>query len=356
VATMARVFSGRPHMSGVFISYRREDSPGHAGRIFDRLRTRLGSDLVFMDVDAIEPGADFGAAIESAVGSCDALLAVIGPGWVSAAARDGRRLDDPHDFVRLEIVGALKRNVRVVPVLVDNAEMPIPDELPDALKPLARRNALVLRDSRWDADIDELVLSVERLITRRNEATGRPIKLARFMAARYRPWGAAAGIVLVAAGILFGPRACGLGFLDEPKPALDEAARAPNGIPAAAPEKPTSQAPSQPATPRKPEPVRRTGLGIVWFGLWLDTVTDSPTGVIVGRVAPGGPAANAGILANDVLVEVAGHRVTSFSDVADAVADHVKSTPPGTSSIVEIDRKGKRLRLSVVFDREFRLR
>jgi hypothetical protein len=349
-------------MSGVFISYRREDSPGHAGRIFDRLRTRLGSGLVFMDVDAIEAGVDFGVAIESAVGSCDALLAVIGPGWVSATGRGGRRLDDPDDFVRLEIAGALKRDVRVVPVLVDNAEMPVPDDLPDELKPLTRRNALVLRDSRWDADIDELVLTVERLITRHDEAAGKQTTPARFVGSRYGGWAAAAGIVLVGAGLVFGPRGCGLGS--------DEATRTPNAVPAAAPEQATSHVPSQPPAarspepappsadpkPRSPDPARRALLGIGWFGLWLDSITDSPTGVIVGRVAPGGPAANAGILADDVLVEVAGHRVASFSDVADAVVDHVKSTPPGTSSIVEIVRKGERLRLSVVFDREFRVR
>jgi hypothetical protein len=293
-------------MAGVFISYRREDSPGHAGRIFDCLRTRLGSDVVFMDVHAIEAGVDFGEAIDNAVGSCDALLAVIGPGWVSAAVRDGRRLDDPLDFVRLEIVGALKRDIRVVPVLVDNAEMPIADDLPDELKLLTRRNALVLRDSRWDTDIDELVRIVERLLTsrERDQPAWKPTRLVRGSGTRYGLWGVAAGIVLVFALAIFGPRGGGPGSGEETR----------------------------------------------------DTITDSPPDVVVGRVSPGGPAAIAGILANDVIIEVAGRPVTSFSDVADAVADRARSTPPGTASVVEVVRKGERLSLSVVFDREFVLR
>ena len=109
-------------MAGVFISYRREDSPGHAGRLFDGLRARFGPDVVFMDVHAIGAGADFVAAIERAVGSCGALVAIIGPGWRATAGGDGQgRLDDPHDLVRLEIGGALTRGIPVVPVLVDEA-------------------------------------------------------------------------------------------------------------------------------------------------------------------------------------------------------------------------------------------
>src|SRR5215207_7146283 len=110
-------------MAGVFISYRREDAPGHAGRIFDRVRARFGADVVFMDVTAIDAGADFVDAIEKAVGTCDVLLAIIGPHWAAAAASaGGRRLENPNDFIRLEVAGALKRNVRVVPVLVDDAQ------------------------------------------------------------------------------------------------------------------------------------------------------------------------------------------------------------------------------------------
>lgn len=151
-------------MAGIFISYRRDDSPGHAGRIFDRLRGRFGSDVVFMDVAAIEAGVDFVEALHTAIGSCDALIAVIGPQWFSAAPDGRRRLDEPHDFVRLEIAGALERNIRVLPVLVEGASLPPTDDLPDDLRPLTRRQAVELRDSRWDDDIERLVHALEKLV------------------------------------------------------------------------------------------------------------------------------------------------------------------------------------------------
>lgn len=151
-------------MAGIFISYRRDDSPGHAGRIFDRLRSRFGSDAVFMDVAAIEAGVDFVEALHAAVGSCDALVAVIGPQWFSAAPDGRRRLDDPHDFVRLEIAGALERNIRVLPVLVEGASLPPTADLPDDLRALTRRQAVELRDSRWDDDIERLVHALEKLV------------------------------------------------------------------------------------------------------------------------------------------------------------------------------------------------
>jgi hypothetical protein len=336
-------------MAGVFISYRREDSPGHAGRIFDNLRARLGSDVVFMDVHAIDAGVDFAEALEDAVGSCDALLAIIGPSWISATDVDGRkRLDDPRDFVRIEIGGALKRNVRVVPVLVENADMPTQDDLPDEIKPLTRLNAVAMRDSRWDADIDALVRSVERLITPRagGDTVARdPTRPGASTGRRKRLWGAAAGTIVLATGAILSPRACA----PDPEETL----------PSATTSSPTTTSPdirSEPTASPLPSTARRGGLGIGWFGLWLRTITDTPPGVIVGRIASGGPAASAGIQVDDVLIEVAGKPVRSFSDVADAVVDHVGSTPPGTPTSVEVVRNGTHLRLQVVFDREFVLR
>jgi len=151
-------------MPGVFISYRREDCPGHAGRLFDRLRARFGTDSVFIDVAGIEAGVDFVDALEKAVGSCDVLLAIIGREWVTSADRKGRRrLDDPGDFLRLEILTALKRNVRVIPVLVEDAPMPSAEVLPDDLAPLTRRQAVELRDTRWDADVEALIALLAKL-------------------------------------------------------------------------------------------------------------------------------------------------------------------------------------------------
>ena len=196
-----------------------------------------------------------------------------------------------------------------------------------------------MRDSRWDADIDALVGSVERLITprRRDETVpGDGARPAASTGGRNLRWGAAVGTIVLAAGAMFGPRAC----TSDPEKAMPAANATPDTR-------------SEPAASGLPSPTRRSGIGIVWFGLWLDTVTDTPPGVIVGRVASGGPAASAGIQVDDVLIEVAGQPVTSFSDVADAVVDHVKSTPPGTPTIVEVVRNGTHLRLPVFFDREF---
>jgi hypothetical protein len=145
-------------MPVTFISYRREDSGGHAGRLFDRLREQFGQDRVFLDVVGIEAGRDFVESIDKAVGSCEVLLAVIGRDWLTSTDRQGRRrLDDPNDFIRAEISAALKRDIRVVPVLVQGAEMPPTDALPEDLKRLTRRQAVELRDSRWDADVEDLI-------------------------------------------------------------------------------------------------------------------------------------------------------------------------------------------------------
>jgi hypothetical protein len=192
-------------MAGVFISYRREDSPGHAGRVFDRVRAKFGGDIVFMDVTAIDAGADFVDAIDQAVGTCDVLLAIIGPQWSSAADSAGRRrLDSATDFVRLEIAGALKRNVRVVPVLVDGAQLPTASDLSEDLQPLLRRNAIELRDARWDVDIDQLLASLERIVKRPPEALRleKPATRVRVLA------GVAVVAVTVGAAAIFAPRGC----------------------------------------------------------------------------------------------------------------------------------------------------
>jgi len=145
-------------MSGIFISYRREDSAPYAGRIYDRLSAEFGADQVFMDVDDIAPGADFVAQIGAKVGGCDALIAVIGKHWLSARNAKGQlRFADPNDFVGLELSLALDRGVLVVPVLVGGAAVPNAEELRGDLKPLAQRNALVLNDTEFQRDVYELV-------------------------------------------------------------------------------------------------------------------------------------------------------------------------------------------------------
>ncbi len=149
-------------MAGVFISYRRGPVASiAAGRLYDRLADELGDASVFMDVDTIEPGEDFIVAIDRAVSSCDALLAVIQPGWADVADSEGNtRLDDPSDYVRLEIATALRRNIRVIPVLLEGASLPRPDQLPTELDALARRQAVTLTNERWATDIVPLLSAV----------------------------------------------------------------------------------------------------------------------------------------------------------------------------------------------------
>jgi hypothetical protein len=160
-------------MAGIFISYRRSDSAGYTGRLMDDLKEQFPTSEVFRDVEAIEAGADFVEAIDKAVGSCSVLLAVIGPRWLSANDAGGRRrIDDQNDFVRLEITTALRRDVRVIPILVEGAQMPAADELPDDIKPLSRRQAHELSDRRWDFDVDQLFTALEKVpgIQRRRAA------------------------------------------------------------------------------------------------------------------------------------------------------------------------------------------
>jgi hypothetical protein len=153
-------------MSGqIFISYRREDSSAWAGRLSDRLSSHFPSNQIFMDVDTIEPGMDFVEAIEESVGSCDVLIAVIGTRWLNSSNPAGkRRLEIPEDSVRVEVSTALKRGIRVIPVLVEGATMPDAADLPDELKALARRNALKLSHDRFRTESELLAATVGRVL------------------------------------------------------------------------------------------------------------------------------------------------------------------------------------------------
>ena len=149
----------------VFISYRRDETAYAAGWLYDRLADRFGADKIFKDIDSIEFGDDFVEVITAAVGSCDVLLALIGNEWVTITGEDGRRrLDDPADFVRVEIEAALARDVRVIPVLVDGASMPHAEALPASLRTLVRRHALALSPSQFDFDTGRLLKVLDRTL------------------------------------------------------------------------------------------------------------------------------------------------------------------------------------------------
>jgi hypothetical protein len=149
----------------IFVSYRREDASYPAGRLYDRLQSRFTAEKLFMDVDSLAPGVDFVEALVRSVGGCDVLIAVIGKRWLSSSDEEGnRRLDNPEDFVRVEVATALKRGIRVIPVLVEGAPMPRSRELPDDLKALVRRNALEVSHNRFSADSERLIAAVEQVL------------------------------------------------------------------------------------------------------------------------------------------------------------------------------------------------
>jgi outer membrane biosynthesis protein TonB len=164
-------------MSGIFISYRRYDASGYAGRLYERLARRFGKRRVFMDIDTLQAGLDFGQALDQAVENCDVLIALIGPGWLRAVDAEGhRRLDDPDDFVRMEIATALARDgIRVIPVLVGNAPMPRAEMLPDDLKPLARRHNFEISDERWEYDVGRLIARLGPIVEPRRRLSLRSL-------------------------------------------------------------------------------------------------------------------------------------------------------------------------------------
>jgi hypothetical protein len=144
-------------VSRILISYRRADSPAHAARLYDWLRDRYGEGQVFMDVATMEHGQHFVDAIERVIRSSDLMLVVIGRRWLTEADSNGRRrLDDPEDYVRIEIEAALTNNIRVVPILVDGASMPMSEDLPGSLAMLNSRQAHELSDLGWQSSINRL--------------------------------------------------------------------------------------------------------------------------------------------------------------------------------------------------------
>lgn len=144
-------------MAKVFISYRRKDSIGVAGRIFDRLRLQFGDGAVFMDIDSIPFGEDFRERINEAVGQCDVVLAIMGSRWIGRT-KSGRRIDEPNDLVRVELETALARKLPVIPILIDSTKMPRGSELPPSLSDLVFRNAMNVDQGRdFNIHVDRLI-------------------------------------------------------------------------------------------------------------------------------------------------------------------------------------------------------
>jgi len=165
---------------GIFLSYRRDDTAGEAGRLAEHLARRFGQDHVFIDIDTIAPGTDFTTELERALVGTTVVLVIIGRRWLTAADAQGRRrLDVSDDFVRREILTALQRGTRLIPVLVQNATMPTAADLPDALAPLASRQAIAIQHEEFSADTQRLGDAIAPLL----ERNGTRAKLSRAVVA-----------------------------------------------------------------------------------------------------------------------------------------------------------------------------
>jgi len=162
-------------MAKIFLSYRRQDSPAMAGRIYDRLRAHFGSDAVFMDIDSIAFGEDFRERIDAEVSKCDVFLAVIGTRWAGETDAH-RRIDDPRDFVRIELESALHRSLPVIPILVDHVRMPGEADLPPSLTRLAFRNAIDVDQGRdFHHHVDLLIKGIEFHLQQLKIPAARPL-------------------------------------------------------------------------------------------------------------------------------------------------------------------------------------
>ena len=149
----------------IFISYRRSNTAGHAGRLYDYLKNYFGVERVFLDVDTIEAGTDFEKKINAELDQSRVVLVLIGKAWLdSKDAMGNRRLDDPQDYVRMEVEAALRKNVTVIPVLLQGAEIPSGRALPEALYDLSRRNATRLDDDQWNSDFRMLTLILKNAL------------------------------------------------------------------------------------------------------------------------------------------------------------------------------------------------
>lgn len=163
---LPNLFPGvRTTARNIFISYRVQDTAGETGRLVDALKERFDEKQLFIDIEKIEPGLDFSQVISRSLDACDVMLAIIGPNWLGVQPGSSTpRIQDPHDWVRQEISTALKRNIRVIPVLVDGAVLPEAGQLPEDLKPLLMRQAYEVSNKRWKYDIEQLMDFLEKSV------------------------------------------------------------------------------------------------------------------------------------------------------------------------------------------------
>lgn len=145
----------------IFISYRRDDTAPYAGWLHDRLAQQYGASRVFKDVDSIRPGSDFPRIIAQAVASCDVLLAIIGPGWAGTDAVGQPRVNDPGDWIRLEVEAALDQGIRIIPLLIGDAHMPSEELLPPSLGRLHQKQFIRISYESFSEDVRRLVSVID---------------------------------------------------------------------------------------------------------------------------------------------------------------------------------------------------
>jgi TIR domain len=239
----------------IFINYRRDDSRADSGRLYDRLAVRFPG-CVFRDVASLEPGVEWHDAIARVLGQADACIVVIGKDWLNITDASGRRrLDDPCDTVRLEIVTALERKMRVFPVLVGGAKMPNEAEVPPDLQSLCRRNALEITEQDWDEDFDKLLKAMETSLG------FRPKNLEGGSSRKKWLWAAAGGVAAVIMIAAYNARDNSPSGKAPSSPASSQAGVRPDpGPPLASPAPAPKRANTQQAyvAPREPQPVEPT--------------------------------------------------------------------------------------------------
>jgi hypothetical protein len=187
--------------SGVFLSYRREETKHVAGRLADRIAERFTSSQIFVDVDSIPPGVDFTRATQEAIDRSGVLLALIGPRWTTIEDAEGRRrLDDPEDFVVLELRAALELGIPVIPVLVDGAQMPKAAELPPGMEHFSLRNAVRLDAETFRRDVDWLLTQLAKILPAPSGEASEPRPAPRRLMNRRAALRLAGALVVAAAG------------------------------------------------------------------------------------------------------------------------------------------------------------
>jgi hypothetical protein len=295
-----------PPPGRIFISYRREETAYPAGWLFDRLAKHFGGRQVFKDVDSIDLGDDFVEVISGAVGSCDALLALIGDQWLTITDAHGRRrLDNPDDFVRLEIEAALTRGVRVIPILIDGARMPRADELPDSMATLVRRQALELSPNRFNSDTSRLLRVLDQVLADAGTGPASPTA----------PLGDTATVHQAVAPPLSSATA------ELPSP-TDSASAAAGNLPA-----PTAGS-RQAAPPAHRWPQRRIIL-TVGVAVAVTVITTAMVLVVLAKRTPElteEGKRNAEVFAADQLRSFAGHWLNDLTDCTQSAPDTVGAT------------------------------